>query len=211
MNPGETKVDKIYKGLKTEILNGEYTYGDKLVISQIAERYEVSNIPVREALRKMASEGYIKFYTNQGAVISGYSKASMIDTMQVKAVLEGYATRLSIDYMTKDDIDELYAKNALFEAASLNDDPASTAYNIEFHMTIYGKNPNKELYNTIQLKWDKWQIAKALLPVRLAAPAAASDHNQILQLIGKKDYEGCEMFVRRHKLNVGYGLIELLK
>ena len=60
MEKYKSKVDIIYDLLMTDIAKGVYRQDDRLVISQIARQNNVSDIPVREALRRLESEGYVK-------------------------------------------------------------------------------------------------------------------------------------------------------
>ncbi len=55
---------KMLKGMA----NLSYKAGDRLIISQIAKECQVSEIPVREALRRLESDGYVKMNVNQGAI-----------------------------------------------------------------------------------------------------------------------------------------------
>lgn len=207
-----SKVDLVYSSLMDDIMSGMYMYGDRLVISHIAARYNVSNIPVREALRRMSSEGYVQMNTNQGAIISGYNKQTITEIMQIKAVLEGYATRLSIDHITAEDLNKLRELNEQFGEIYAQDARRASTVNVCFHMAIYSHCGNNQLYNAIQTQWTKWQIAKALLPVQLTSTKdSMQDHEKILQLIESKSYEEAERFVREHKFKTGAELVDFLR
>src|SRR5690554_5998765 len=118
----KSKVDIIYDVLIDGITNGTYKQGDRLVISKIAKQNSISEIPVREAIRRLESMGYAKIHANQGAVISGFDSRKIVEVFQIKGVLEGYAARLSIDYLSPKDFDELRDKNnQMKEAFELND------------------------------------------------------------------------------------------
>ena len=69
MTQYKSKVDIVYEGLMEGIAEGAYQQGDRLVISQISKQWQVSDIPVREAVRRLESEGYVRIVANQGAVV----------------------------------------------------------------------------------------------------------------------------------------------
>ena len=69
-----TKVDIVYQTIRTDIERGLYLPGDKIVISRIAKQCDCSEIPVREALRRLESEKVIKLIPNKGAVVSSLTK-----------------------------------------------------------------------------------------------------------------------------------------
>ena len=54
--------------LREEIIKGKYKPNERLIITKIAERFGVSQIPVREALQQLASDGYIIFSAHTGAM-----------------------------------------------------------------------------------------------------------------------------------------------
>ena len=71
MTQYKSKVDIVYEGLMEGIAEGAYQQGDRLVISQISKQWQVSDIPVREAVRRLESEGYVRIVANLGAVVCG--------------------------------------------------------------------------------------------------------------------------------------------
>ena len=139
----KSKVDIVYDYLIEQIINGNYQSGEKLVISKIAKACNVSDIPVREALRRMESRGYVRIYPNQGAIATGVNKDSLLEIFQIKGVLEGYASRLSIDCLSINDLKDLRAKNDELRAAAESGNADEFArLNTEFHHQIY-KNLNR--------------------------------------------------------------------
>lgn len=61
---------KVYQVLKTEIIKGALKPGTKLLEGKIAEQMGVSRTPIREALRELAAEGFVKITPNQGMIIT---------------------------------------------------------------------------------------------------------------------------------------------
>ena len=150
MQQYKSKVDIIYELLIENIEKSVYRQGDRLIISKIAKQYNVSEIPVREALRRLESEGYIKTKANQGAVVSGFNKEKLISIFELKGVLEGYATRKSIDYQTPNSIKELSNKNKqIKKALDDHDIEKYSELNMQFHLGIYKCIPQKQLYYKI--------------------------------------------------------------
>ena len=65
----KTKVDIAYDMLMERITEGVYKPGEKLVITHISKELGISDIPVREAIRRLESESYVKILPNQGAIV----------------------------------------------------------------------------------------------------------------------------------------------
>ena len=201
----KSKVDLAYDYLIEKINMGEYSQGDRLVISQISKQLSISDIPVREALRRMESDGYIKILANQGAVVFGLSKTRLINIYQIRGVLEGYASRLAVDCLTPKQIRQLYVNiEKTHEAYEKKNYKKVSQLNYEFHMSMYENIPNHELYNIIFELWQKWSITKkvfSVAPQRI--PASMEEHKKILELIETKKHDEVEQFVRTHKLAAG--------
>jgi len=197
----KSKVDIVYDYIIEQISNSTYRNGDRLVISRIATACGVSDIPVREALRRLESNGFVKLNANQGAIVIGFSAETVIEIIQTKGVLEAYATRLCVDYLSAADIAELSELNEqLREAADAFNSDTYSDLNLRFHMRIYSKLRNRELKSAIESYQHKWTLTQQvfrLLPSRMAE--SYDEHRHILALIEAQKYEDVERFVREHK------------
>ena len=78
-----TKVDIVYRAIRSGIERGEYLPGDRIVISRIAKANGCSEIPVREALRRLESEKVVELIPNKGAVVSSVNKSYLEQLFQV--------------------------------------------------------------------------------------------------------------------------------
>jgi len=208
MTKYKSKVEIVYETLMNDIAKGVYQPGDRLVISQISKQLNISDIPVREAIRNLESEGYVNIIANQGAVVSRFDKDVISEITQVKAVLEGFASRLSIDYITPRTIKKIRLLNQqmkqAFEENNLN---KYSQLNMQFHLEIYNCIPTKELYKMICDLWKKWGITKTVFEI---APESArqsiEEHEEIIRMLEEKNYDEIELFVRNHKFRAGASL-----
>ncbi len=204
----KSKVDIIYEKLMQEIIEGTYRNGDRLVISKIANQNEISEIPVREAIRRLESEGYVTVKANQGAVVNILGKDDVTEIFQIKGILEGYAARLAIDYLTAEDYAKLRNINHELKIAQDNDSNKDSAeLNMSFHLYMYERIPQKQLYNMIMELWKKWSITKAvfsLVPAR--GEESVREHEEILVYMENNQPDLVEKAVREHKFKAGYAL-----
>ena len=213
MDGYKTKVDIIYEVLMQKIAGGDYQDGDRLVISQISRENGVSDIPVREAVRRLESEGYVSIAPNQGPVGRCFSKERLREIFQIKAVLEGYAARLSIDFLTPEDIRELHQRNdRLRQALEKNDMKEYSRLNVEFHLRLYQNMPQRELYGMIQELWKKYSITKTVFSVAPTRMEQSIDeHEELLRLIVQRDYDQVERLMRAHKMRAGVALVQQIE
>src|SRR6056297_804513 len=85
----------VYESLKESILNGSLKPGEKLMESRIAEDLGVSRTPVREAIRKLEKEKYVKMIPRKGAYVEDLTMEDILEVLEIRIVLEGLASKLA--------------------------------------------------------------------------------------------------------------------
>lgn len=201
----KTKVDIVYDDLLENITNGVYKPGEKLVITRISKAHGISDIPVREAIRRLESEGYVKILPNQGAVVYDSTSDNLYEIFRIKGVLEGYATRLAMDHFGPEDYERLHKMNAeLQEAMKSGEAKRRGELNTEFHQYIYRACGLSELQNMIEDFWRKYKITTMVLtalPER--SEVSVKEHNNILDLMESGEHDKAEMAMRCHTFRSG--------
>ena len=97
----------VYDKLKHSILHRQLAPGTQLVESTISERLQVSRTPIRNAIKKLASEGLINIIANRGAFVIQPSLDEITQAYEARIELECVAAKLSIERITKEDISNL--------------------------------------------------------------------------------------------------------
>jgi DNA-binding GntR family transcriptional regulator len=123
-----------YNNLKSDVLAGRFTPGERLTEEHLASSLGVSRTPVREALHKLASEGLIQPLESRGFCVARDSREDIEDLFDIRAALEGYAIRIVCDYITEPDIREL---NGFIEKA---EDAFSTGLSRKRKMRFAARN-----------------------------------------------------------------------
>lgn len=98
---------KVYRVLKTEIVKGAIKPGAKLLEGKIAEQMGISRTPVKEALRELAAEGFVKMNPNQGMIVNNASIEDVQNVLQIRGVLEGLAARLTATLISEEETKKL--------------------------------------------------------------------------------------------------------
>ena len=207
----KSKVDIIHENLLGDIAQGLYRANDRLIIREIAKQMNVSDIPVREAIRRLESQGYVRVVANQGAVVCGINKDDLVAIFQIKGMIEAYASRLSADYLKPEDIQHLRALNQKCKAAfEQGNDKEYARFNTQLHLEIYNKIPSTMLYNMIVDLYQKWNITKSVfLVVPNRMEESYQEHEKIISLLEAKHYDEIERQVRKHKLRSGERWLEI--
>ena len=96
--------DTAYDDLRRRIVAGELSPGERLREESLAEQLGVSRTPVREALRRLDSEGFIRFEPNRGAHVAAWTHDDLEEIFALRALLEGYCAALAARRCTAADV-----------------------------------------------------------------------------------------------------------
>lgn len=119
--------DRVYSAVRAGILDGTYEFGARLGEVELADTFGVSRTPVREALRRLDSEGLLETLPNRGARVRSWSEHELDDIFDLRALLEGHAASLAAGRVNDDDIALLGALCDEMERVSLG----GRAYDLE--------------------------------------------------------------------------------
>lgn len=130
----------VYENIKKAIVEGDLLPGTRLTETKVSEQMNVSTTPVREAFRRLASEGLLKIIPWRGAIVQEFSNQEIIEVYQCREALESLAVSLAIDHIDEHGIKMLYE---LVEKSKATKDFSKYAeINSEIHNLIlfYAKN-----------------------------------------------------------------------
>ncbi|NKX56459.1 GntR family transcriptional regulator [Arthrobacter mobilis] len=135
--PGRPLREEVRDALRNRIFEGHYAPGTRLIERDLANEFNVSRLPVREALRMLRQEGLVTERATRGSVVAALSEKDVRDLFDVRESLEVLACRLAAERATPADLRRLaglldeasaaLARGALREAQRANS---------EFHDTV---------------------------------------------------------------------------
>jgi DNA-binding GntR family transcriptional regulator len=200
-----TKQERVYRAIRERILSGAYGPGYRVVIDSLAEEFEVSGLPVREAIRRLEAEGLVIYRPNAGAQVAPADPSLFDEEMSVLAVLEGYGTALAAPLLGPAQIAHLTEINDEMEAAiSQLDSLRFGRLNQEFHGLIYEVCPNTALVGMLRDVARRLDAIRRTVFVQIPYRGAASvaEHKQLLALLASgAPAAKIEKAAREHKLN----------
>ncbi len=130
--------DTAYEAIRQLIVSGELSPGDRLPEEDLAVRVGVSRTPVREALRRLASEGVVEFVPNRGAHVSSWSRRDLQEIFDLRAVLEGFAARLAARNASEADLEVLDDLATRMEGLAENPTPEHRDQIAELNTQFHG-------------------------------------------------------------------------
>jgi DNA-binding GntR family transcriptional regulator len=138
--------------LRERIARGELAPGTLLRQRQLAEEFNVSPTPVREALRRLESEGLVSYEVHRGSRVATIDLEEQEENLRVLAALESLAASLASAKITESDLDEIRALERGF-ADCAEGDPALKELNWAFHFRIYECARSPLLLSLMRLLW----------------------------------------------------------
>ncbi|MBW4092332.1 MAG: GntR family transcriptional regulator [Proteobacteria bacterium] len=156
---GFSKARHAYAVLRGEILDGVYKPGEWLRMSHIAERLNLSEMPVREALRALEKDGLVTIHLHRGARVATLSFERAMEITEARMGLECLAAISATPW--HDEISLRALHDSLSDLRRVADDLVEFAIkNRAFAIQIYAKCPNAFLREHIHHLWDQvWQYS----------------------------------------------------
>lgn len=128
------------------ILEGELAPGSRIIETRVARDLGVSQAPVREALRDLATLGVVEMRPYRGASVRQPSKTDLVEAMEVRAELEALAGRQAAVKITNEELDALRALIVeMNELAEAGDAHGHALSNTAFHETVVRASRNETL------------------------------------------------------------------
>lgn len=145
---GSTRASAVASELRRMILSGELEAGAHLRQVDLAQRFNVSTTPVREALTVLARQGLVRHDVQKGVVVFSPSKDDVRENYELRIALESLAAELAAKSITGD---ELAAIDSVIERMRAADEPLEyVALNREFHRAVYTAARRPRLFELIE-------------------------------------------------------------
>ena len=149
-----TAHSRVYAGLKQALMNGDFVPGQRLVVRQIAESFEISPMPVREALKQLVSDDALFDHPNRGVIVPEATVQVISDLVRVRCTIEGSATEWAASTIAPDELDRIEELNERMKACTTVDTAGDyLAFNREFHFAIYRASRSSAIQPIIERMW----------------------------------------------------------
>jgi len=191
---------KVYRIIKSGIIDGSLKSGSKLLEVKIAKQMGISRTPIREALRELAAKGFVKMVPNQGIIVSSDSIEDIQEVIQIRSVLEGLAARLAVVMINSEEISNLEKLLEQMKKFVEKNDPLRFGeVDAEFHNIIVdncGNNRLIQMRKNITEQAHRYRIKSLNVSGRLKR--SMEEHRKIIEAFKKRDSEKADKFLRKH-------------
>jgi DNA-binding GntR family transcriptional regulator len=192
-----SKSDIVCAMLREMIISGELSASEPLRQRDLAARFGVSQTPVREALRRLESEGLVVNDPHRGATVAESRNGIVQDNSQIRAALEPLGARLAALAITDEQIAELQRLNDAMVALKGDDEPYGEL-NRQFHFAIYEAAGSPMLLSMMRLLWHAMPQGP-----RVTRPHAesATQHQELIVALAAHDPERAARITQQHILS----------
>ena len=187
-----------YQKLRQAMEAGELKPGQRVMEVEVAEWLKVSRTPVRDALRRLESEGMLEMEPRNGLVVASISRQAMLELYVMREVLEATAAKLCA--RNASDIEVLELSELVKREAKLADDlEALVRHNRQFHEAVHRGAHNRYLEKSLSAVNDSmWLLGKSQMLIPQRAAESVREHAELFAAIERRDADEAEALARRH-------------
>lgn len=145
------RLPNVYEALFEQIVTGKLRAGERLLIDELAERFGVSKIPVREALKALEAKGWVESAPRRGTYVRRLSMAELHELFELRQIIEPEITAMAAHRRRAVHLQQLLALVEEGERAVERDDfVSSSRVNSQFHTVIAQAADNALAFSVIQ-------------------------------------------------------------
>jgi DNA-binding GntR family transcriptional regulator len=192
------KTDMVAALIRELIISGELRAGQALRQRDLAQRFQVSQTPVREAMRRLESEGLVVGDAHRGFTVVEADAGPTEENYQIRAALEALAASLAAGKIDAEGIAWLERLNEPMRTME-DGDPRYPELNREFHFALYEHARSPLLLSLMRLLWHSLRGGPRVLR---SHRESARQHDEIIEALRRGDGEDAAAATRRHIMAV---------
>lgn len=196
----QNRADHISAELQEQIFSGVYKDGDRLDEISLAEQFNVSRTPMREALKKLASSGLVEHIPHRGVFVRQPGPIELLEMFEVMSEFEAICGKLAAARISESALDELKIANLKCKKAKENKDvDGYYLENERFHQIIYKQSGNAFLAKEAQRLQKRLQpFRRVQLRFRGRIEQSMTEHELIVKALSNGDIDLAEKTLREH-------------
>jgi DNA-binding GntR family transcriptional regulator len=185
----ESLADRAYDAIRQDIISCRLEPGEQVAQSLLSDRYSLGVTPIREALQRLANEGFVQAIPRHGYIITPVTITDVLDLFAVRALMEGASVRWAAETAPDKQLTQIL-DNAHFTYTYDNRQSYShfLALNTEFHHSIAVASQNKRLatyvFNVLE---ELTRVFHLALHLRDSAEEMRDDHVALAEALVDRD------------------------
>lgn len=193
-----TKQAMVLAALREAILTGRLRPGERVVIDEVARRFGVSIIPVREALRQLEAERLVTSQPHVGPVVTGFDEHAAAELFTLLEYLELAAARLAVVRAVEDDLTELQrAAEAVEKGAAARWEESNARFHARFAACAHAPRIAEHLAG-VSSEWERLYRLRYKDAASPDRARAEGEHRALIAALRKRDLPALEAVIREH-------------
>ncbi len=191
----------VYQELLRAIREGKYHPGERIRESVVTKELQVSRTPVREALRRLQSEGRLNFEPQRGAVVAELDSQEVAELYALRQQLEGVAARFAAQHASESEVAAM--EFILGKCLEAKDNPREhNQLNWELHHTIYRSAHNRFLMKAFAAISDSMALLRGVKYIPEGRPQMLhEEHSRIIEEIKNRNPDAADQAAQAHIRN----------
>ncbi len=190
---------RVYEGIKAEIFDFHLMPGDRFTEAEVATRMQVSRTPVREALYRLESEGYLEVMFRSGWRVKPFDFRMFENLYDVRVVLEAAAVKRLCEMTERPSLDELKAVWLVPAGERLADGRAVASADEDFHATLVAATGNDEMARIHRELTERIRIIRRLdFTKEQRVDMTYQEHAKILRAVLQRRVDQAQLLLRSH-------------
>lgn len=197
---GTNSVEHAASVIRQAILTGQFGPGQRIKVADVAERFDLGSMPIREALRKLEGEGLVEIEPNRGATVIKIDRKFVTDLYEVRSELQLLAVRRCIRTLTLAKLEHLEALIGSLESAIAEDERDQIFVQTRrFHLAIMEFGGNAEAMRIFQRGWDLIDGLRRWVGYRSGRlPMVIKESRILIDAMRRQDVAAAEAIIRLH-------------
>jgi DNA-binding GntR family transcriptional regulator len=210
-----TLTERAYTLLRSRILTRQFAPGERLYVDRLADQLGVSRTPVKDALRRLETDGLVRLAGKKGFAVASLSWSDIEDVFDLRRALELHAARRLLDRVTEADVARLRALTEAILQHAQGDNTADydtfVGLDRDFHLYLIDRAGNKRLaavYRSLHIHARISHVYYARIPQ--SRQRVYREHAAITEAFAARDLQAVKEAVDAHIRNVVRHLREVL-
>jgi DNA-binding GntR family transcriptional regulator len=195
----DSVVDRVYEQLKAMSVSYEFKPGERLNEGELAKRLGVSRTPLREALNRLNTEGFLRFTPGRGFFCRELDAREIFDLYELRKAIEVASVRLALKRAKDEDIDSLLA---FLDATGPDPGERSSvelvALDETFHERLMAMSDNAEMLRVLRNVNARIRFVRWIDMDRINRTTTQAEHRAVVQALKARDEATCTSVLEKH-------------
>ena len=197
----QTAQQAVLEALRRLILTGELPPGAPIVQDALADRFSVSRVPIREALKILEGEGHVTYTAHRGYAVTKLAVADLFEIYELRGILESAVAAQAVPQMDDEHLTRMRrAMSSMDDAADAKDLIALGVGNREFHFAVLAPSRMPRALRMIKQLWDTTDPYRTLYFVKpINRETVNAEHAQIFEACEQRDPQRVVALLDAHR------------